>query len=361
MEIEESKVQPVEEEQEGHLLSDEAKWFIVHYKKQNMSNKQTAFIVGEECHRLSISHQTVKSVWSKYQDTRTVNNFWNEKGRPKVVEEDDMEDLIEYFDNNPKKSVNNAKSSLGIVASRETINRALREQGLKAYRSPKKFYITEVNIEKRLDFSLHMQRKEFNYWKKVIFSDESNFPLMNPNGRLLIRRNIDQEQSEDDIQETRQCESLMVWGAISSKGVGPLMRIDKIEEGETTLNGERYLMILQRYLLRNYPDLKIGKAVFQHDNAPSHRYGKVNDWLEEKNVTKIDWPPQSPDMNIIENIWGKIKFEIRGEAFEDKDQLWRRVKKEWDSISDELILNLYQSMPDRILALKEAGGKHTKY
>jgi len=139
MEIEEVKTNAMEEEKEGHLLSDEAKWLIVFYKKHNFSNKETAFIVGRECQRPSISHQTVKSIWSRYQARNTVNNLWSDKGRPKILREDDMEALIEYFDNNPEKSVTNAKTSLGLSASRETINRALQEKGLNVYRAPKNF------------------------------------------------------------------------------------------------------------------------------------------------------------------------------------------------------------------------------
>lgn len=66
-------------------------------------------------------------------------------------------------------------------------------------------------------------------------------------------------------------------------------------------------------------------------------------------------------MNIIEHVWNQIKYCTRGEVFDDKDQLWRRIKKEWDSLPKEFISRLYQSMPDRIQALREAEGGHTKY
>jgi len=49
--------------------------------------------------------------------------------------------------------------------------------------------------------------------------------------------------------------------------VGPLVRVDQIEEGEETLNGARYLTILQRHLLQNYPKLKNQRLYFQQDNA----------------------------------------------------------------------------------------------
>jgi len=176
---------------------------------------------------------------------------------------------------------------LNLKASRETLNRTILNKGLKAYRAPKKFYISPENIEKRFSFSLQMANKRLKYWKKVIFTDESSFQLMNANGRTLIRRFSNENFEESNFQLTSQGETLMVWGAISSEGVGPLARIDTIEENETTLNGSRYVTLLQRYLLRNYHELKEHKLIFQQDNAPSHRYRGVSEWLEKKEIKKL--------------------------------------------------------------------------
>ena len=45
-------------------------------------------------------------------------------------------------------------------------------------------------------------------------------------------------------------------------------------------------------------------CIFQHDGAPCHRYASTVKYLEEKAVRMLpNWPPQSPDLNINENIW----------------------------------------------------------
>ena len=184
---------------------------------------------------------------------------------------------------------------------------------------------------------------------------------MNSNGRAFVRRFQGDFDSHEHVQMTSQSSTLMVWGAVSSKGLRPLVRVDQIEEGEKTLNGSRYLILLQRYLLRNFPGLKNGNQIFQQDNAPSHRYGDVALWLDQKNIRTLEWPAQSPDMNLIENVWNELKYRIRGEVFRNKDELWKRLKKEWKRIDRQTILNLYESMPNRILALKNANGNQTKY
>jgi len=90
-------------EVEDHLLAPQIKWMIIHYKLQGESNKATARIVGERYQRPSLSHQTVKAIWAKYQRTKGVENEWNWNGRPFVLKGEDFEEVIEFFQGEPKK------------------------------------------------------------------------------------------------------------------------------------------------------------------------------------------------------------------------------------------------------------------
>ena len=68
MEIEEEK-----EINQPHLISDEIKWVIVFFKKNEHTNKGTAKVLTEFFGR-AISHQTVKRIWDNYQETGSVDN-----------------------------------------------------------------------------------------------------------------------------------------------------------------------------------------------------------------------------------------------------------------------------------------------
>lgn len=346
---------------EEHFLSTQIKWMIIHYKKMQLSNKETAKLVGQIYDRPTLSHQTVKAIWNKFHQTGNVENQWNPKGRPHALDDDDMKDLLHFVRQNPQKSVSEAKNFLNLPQCRQTINKALLENGLRAYRAPKKFFLCQRNEEKRYQFALRMERLTLNYWKKILFSDEASFSLVSSNGRIQVRRTQNQAYQEHAIQYTAQTGSLMVWGIISYQGLGPLVRIDMIEEGESTLNGDRYLTLLQRFLTRHYPALKDQKLIFQHDNAPSHRSRKIKSWLKNKGIKTLEWPPQSPDMNIIETVWNQIKFKLRGKVFRNKDELWKNLNKEWRKITPEFIQGLYESLPRRIQELRSSEGKQTKY
>ena len=54
-----------------------------------------------------------------------------------------------------------------------------------------------------------------------------------------------------------------------------------------------------------------GFARLVHDNAPAHKSAWTSRKLEAWGVRTVEWPPESPDLNPIELIWGSMKSFIR--------------------------------------------------
>ncbi len=89
---------------------------------------------------------------------------------------------------------------------------------------------------------------------------------------------------------------------------------------------------------------------------------RVTTWLREKNIPLMKWPSKSPDLNIMENVCSRMKYELRELTFGNLDELWEEIRFIWENIiSNEFIINLYQSLPRRMAQVIRVNGLHTKY
>ena len=75
----------------------------------------------------------------------------------------------------------------------------------------------------------------------------------------------------------------------------------------------------------------------------------------------MDWPPQSPDLNIIEAVWDHLDRERNKGQPKSKEELWEVLKEAWYNIPEDYFRKLQDSLPKRVKDVLSAKGGHTKY
>ena len=52
--------------------------------------------------------------------------------------------------------------------------------------------------------------------------------------------------------------------------------------------------------------------ILQEENDPKHRSHLCMSWKVENGTMTVDWPSQSPNANLIENVWSVVKRKLAG-------------------------------------------------
>ncbi len=232
----------------------------------------------------------------------------------------------------------------GVSASRVTTLRRLQEKGYQATSEPET--MSEASY-------LGCGEKELDCCSVV----QSKFCISFGNQGPRVWRKSGEAQNPCCLKSSVKFpQSVMIWAAMSSAGVGPLFFL------KSTVNAAIYQEILEHFMLPS-ADKLYGDAdfIFQQDLAPAHSAKCTKSLFNDHGVTVLDWPANSPDLNPIENLWGIVKRKMRDTRPNNADELKATVKETWASIPPQQCHKLITSMPRRIEAVIKAKGAPTKY
>ena len=166
----------------------------------------------------------------------------------------------------------------------------------------KKSLINKRIKKQRLAFAKKHAHWTIEQWRKVMFSDESNFQVFKM-GSTTVRhlRSSNCFDPRYTVPTVQHSQSVMVWRCFSGeKGRGGPYFLPKNKK----MNANLYLQVLEDHMLNFY---NIHVEVFMHDSAPCHKTRKVTRYLEQKQINILEWPGNIPDLNPIENCRHKMK------------------------------------------------------
>jgi len=247
------------------------------------------------------------------------------------------------------------KSGLEIGAS--TLRRHLKKMGLVSRFAARKPLLTRRHRQLRLAFARKYANKDCDFWKKVLFTDETRIAVRNDSAKLRVRRKTG-ERLKFITPTVKHPPAVMLWGAFSANGVG---RLRFLEKGETC-NSAWYLKVLNQQVRGSAKSLFNGEFYLQDDGAPCHRSKSVKEFVRMQQWKTLDWPPQSPDLNPIENLWALLKKKVWSTNFSSTLELKAKIIAVWNHhIAKDLLEKLAFSMPDRLRAVIRAHGGPTDY
>ncbi|GFT42130.1 transposable element Tc1 transposase [Trichonephila clavipes] len=295
-------------------LSEFEKGMIVGMRCAGCSVTETAIYLGR-------ARSTVSAVMAAYKKCGNVTSGKHNSGRIRKLTDRDKRVLTRIVARKRNQSLSQitseVNSHLRNPISARTVQRELHASNLYGRVGIRKPLVTaRPALQRRQWCRTHIQWTP-QQWQQVIWSDESTFTLFQTTGRVYVWRTPKEAFAPECIVPT------------VNHGGGFFMVYPFVQ---TSFPGECPL--------------------YQDDNAPIHTAKIVQEWFAEHEgeVGHLDWPPQSPDLNIIEHLWGYLESKLRARfpppstisAFETA------LHEEWFHIPLQVVHDLYASIPRHI-------------
>lgn len=238
--------------------------------------------------------------WKRHEDGFDLNSK-PRSGRPNVLNENQKKEIIDRIEENPFSTAVSFAREYGV--DRKTISAEIKRNNLQCRTAATQTKLTEEHKINRIAFCrMLLEEWDDDKLKSIVFSDEKTF-CTDVSWRSKVYRPFNTRYEPKYVKTSTRSGRITnnYWGAIGNEGpLTDLVRIDG------KYNSHKYMRIIRTHvtpMMRNSNPPKI----FMQDNSPVHTAGNVMALLSRQNFELMDWPPLSPDLNPIENVWSYME------------------------------------------------------
>ena len=305
--------------------------------------------------KIFVTRWSLDRLIKKFRETKKYTDLHRRKREKKITQEmaDVMNNEMERNDEVTAMQVRDIliQKYPGLEVSLSTIKRQRQQLGWVSTRPHYCQLIRELNKVKRLLWCQEQLRVKEDFGN-VIFSDECTIQLEH-HGRLCFRK---KRQPRKLKPRPKHPAKLHIWGAISSRGAAPVVMFSGI------MDAIRYGQILDASLVPFIAECYPTGHRFQMDNDPKHRSAHIENFFERNNVNWWPTPPESPDLNPIENLWGSLKQYLRTtHKPKNLDELKQGILVFWQSLTPEVCRKYIGHLRKVIPKVIQVGGNPSGY
>lgn len=141
-----------------------------------------------------------------------------------------------------------------------------------------------------------------------------------------------------------------------------LLGASKLHFVEGNMNSEKFVESLKKSIVPELRKVYGDNFIIVMDNDRKHTSVHTKSKMEEMGVNVLWLPVNSPDLNIIENVWSSLKDDIENKCPHDKHSLMDILKKSWKVVSKpDCMIPYYTSLKDRLKEVIKVKGASTHY
>jgi transposase len=198
------------------LTREQKRVIAVTLKKEGVTNKEIAKKTGLTIRGIQTINKRVKQTQSFKEKPRT--------GRPGKITDRDKRLILRILKSKQAGTATEIckvlKTSHKIEISRQTVARVLNSFGFSCRIKKKKPRLTVKHRKDRLHWAKEHEAWTTDDWRKVIWSDESKFNLLNSDGKEYYWTNRPAEITDDSVKPTVKFGGggVMVWSCITWEG-----------------------------------------------------------------------------------------------------------------------------------------------
>ncbi|GFV63124.1 transposable element Tc3 transposase [Trichonephila clavipes] len=192
-----------------------------------------------------------------------------------------------------------------------------------------------------------------------MFSHESTSSLQSDSHRTLIWRVPGTRYHQENTIERHRYGGAgwLVWGGIILGS-----RTD-LHVQSVTMTGRIYRDAILEQHVRLFRGAMGAEFLFMDGNARSHRANIADECLQLEDITRMDWPAYSRELNPIEHVWDMLGRRIAAHQPPPTclPELRRALLDGWCNILQDEIDNLILSMPRHGKTCIASSGRHIRY